>query len=101
MKAMAATWSGDIVIIGGGPAGGFCASLLARAGYRTLLVDQGVNKDRPTEVVAPATVHLLRLHGFEVACRTLRTAACRGTYGWWGHEPAFFDYSLQACGGGE
>lgn len=91
------TWSGDVVVIGGGVAGGFCATLLARAGCRVLLVDARGSPRRPAEILSPTTIRLLRRHGLAELHGTEKVAVCRGTYGLWGPHPECIDYQLQAC----
>lgn len=82
---------------GAGPAGSICSTLLARAGYRTLLIaGTAPSRWRPPEILAPATIRLLRQHGF-LAAATDGFVRCRGVYGKWAAKPEFFDYELLAC----
>ncbi len=96
---MEQNWSGDVVVAGAGPAGSACASFLARAGLKTLVVDRsGAEREqRPIEVLSPDTVRLLRRHRFTEAISVESFARCRGVYGLWANKPEFFDYELHAC----
>jgi 3-(3-hydroxy-phenyl)propionate hydroxylase len=50
----------NVVVVGAGPAGSTCATLLAKAGIDVLLVEAGdFSQLRPAEVLAPVTVRLL------------------------------------------
>jgi menaquinone-9 beta-reductase len=55
----------DAVVIGGGPGGAMSALVLARAGWRTLLVERGgPDRDKPCgRCLSPHAVGLLRRHG--------------------------------------
>lgn len=54
----------DAVIIGGGPAGGHCARLLARANYRVLLIEQHDNFNR--NIFSSAATPLITLEQFNL-----------------------------------
>jgi flavin-dependent dehydrogenase len=97
----AACWSGDVIVVGGGPAGSACATFLARARLQVLLVDRSVSdRWQPVEVLAPGTVQLLRHHRLFEADAARGYGVCRGVHGLWGREPAFLDYQLFACDAG-
>jgi flavin-dependent dehydrogenase len=93
-------WSGDVIIVGAGPAGCACATFLSRAGRRVLLIDRTSSRWKPVEVLAPATVQLLRYHRLIDSDLTQKYGTCRGVHGLWDRQPGFFDYQLFACDAG-
>ena len=94
-------WTGDVIVVGGGPAGSACAALLGRAGLSVLVVEQGPSRRwQPVEVLAPATVQLLRQHRLFDVDSSRGYGTCRGVHGLWGEQPAFLDYQLFACDAG-
>jgi 2-polyprenyl-6-methoxyphenol hydroxylase-like FAD-dependent oxidoreductase len=95
---MTTAWRGDVIIAGGGPAGSTCATLLARSGRRTLLVDDAGSRPwRPVEILSPHTLRLLRQHGLFAPTPTMPAAACLGVEGRWSGDVDFFDYHLLGC----
>jgi flavin-dependent dehydrogenase len=91
----------DVIVAGAGPAGSACATFLGRAGLRVLLVDRGISRPwQPAEILAPATVQLLRCHDLLEVAIDDRYGVCRGVYGLWQNDPAFVDYELLACDAG-
>ncbi len=93
-------WSGDVIIVGAGPAGCACAAFLSRAGRAVLLIDRTSSRWKPVEVLAPATVQLLRYHRLIDFDVTQKYGVCRGVHGLWDRQPGFFDYQLFACDAG-
>lgn len=94
-------WSGDVIIVGAGPAGCACAAFLSRAGRAVLLIDRGLpTRWKPVEVLAPATVQLLRCHRLIDGDVMQKFGVCRGVHGLWDRQPEFFDYQLFACDAG-
>lgn len=94
-------WSGDVIIVGAGPAGSACAAFLSRAGRAVLLIDRNLSSRwKPVEVLAPATVQLLRYHRLIDFDVTQKYGVCRGVHGLWDSQPGFFDYQLFACDAG-
>ena len=94
-------WSGDVIVAGAGPAGSTCATLLGRAGLRVLLADgRGSGRWQPVEILAPATVQMLRTHRLCTATADRGYGVCRGVLGQWHRERAFLDYQLFACDSG-
>lgn len=93
----------DLVIAGAGPAGSVCATLLARASWKVLLVDSAgpAFRQRPAEILAPSTLRLLRSHGLPVPGTKQSAALCRGVLGLWsGPRPDLYDYELLGCEAG-
>jgi flavin-dependent dehydrogenase len=94
-------WSGDVIVVGTGPAGCACATFLSRAGHDVLLVERSPSSRwKPVEVLAPATVQLLRYHRLIDSDLTKKYGVCRGVHGLWDPHPGFFDYQLFACDAG-
>ncbi len=94
-------WSGDVIVIGAGPAGCACAAFLTRAGREVLLIDRSLpSRWKPVEVLAPATVQLLRSHRLVDGEAMRKYGVCRGVHGLWDAQPGFFDYQLFACDAG-
>jgi flavin-dependent dehydrogenase len=61
----------DVIVVGGGPAGSVCATLLARAGARVTLIERQVRPGEKVcgEYVSPRGVELLREHGLDDVVR--------------------------------
>ncbi|WJM91543.1 FAD-dependent monooxygenase [Pseudomonas brenneri] len=95
---MTKRWLGDVIVLGGGPAGSALATLLARRGHRVLLAAQppGI-RWRPAEIVAPHTRRLLRQQKLSDPFDLESTALCSGVEGLWSGAVDFFDYELMAC----
>jgi flavin-dependent dehydrogenase len=94
-------WSGDVIVVGAGPAGCACATFLSRAGHEVLLLERSSSSRwKPAEVLAPATVRLLRSHRLIDSDLTQKYGVCRGVHGLWDRHPGFFDYQLFACNAG-
>ena len=92
----------NVVVVGAGPAGSTCATLLARAGINVLLVEAGdFSQPRPAEVLAPVTVQLLSELGMPSPQKGCGAVACRGVLSVWSSlKPEFFDYELYTCSAG-
>jgi flavin-dependent dehydrogenase len=91
-------WSGDVVVVGAGPAGSACATFLARSGCRVLLVDDGnAGGFRPPEILSPQTRRLLREHDLATPESLRSSVICHGVEGCWGGDVDYFDYALMAC----
>lgn len=88
---------GDVLVVGGGPAGTLVASSLARTGASIIqLVNPAQPPERPFEVLAPATRRLLAQYGLTEPA--WRTEPCRGVLSYWGEsQPTFHDYKLSTC----
>ena len=90
------------MVVGAGPAGSTCATLLARTGVDVLLVEAGdFSRPRPGEVLAPVTVRLLSELGLPSPRSGCGAVVCRGILSAWSSlKPEFFDYELYTCSAG-
>lgn len=87
----------DMVVIGGGPAGSVCATLLARNGWRVLLAESGTYyRPRLADTLCPTTVRQVRLlTGCDVTGGET-SVSCRGIIAKWGtRERSITDYELK------
>jgi len=83
----------DVVIMGAGPAGAVCATLLARAGVRVAVARgsgrnvrniRNIRYSRPAEVFSPSTLRLLRHLDLPAPGAGHAARTCRGVLSVWG-----------------
>ena len=91
----------DVVIVGGGPSGSVCASLLSARGLRVTLIAAPRRRASWLELLSPEGVLLLSELGFEPPKFADSARACRGIVDTWGREaPAISDFELTRCSAG-
>ncbi len=90
----------DVAVVGAGPAGAACATLLARAGVRVALISgTTAPRHQRAEVCTASTLRLIRHLDLPMPGAAHGARGCRGVLSRWaGDGEQFFDYELYACG---
>lgn len=92
----------DVIVVGGGPTGCICATLLAANGWRVLLVEAGHHsRARLADMLSPTAFRHLPQHIREQLARSDCALNCRGIIAKWGKHPMrITDFELQPHGSG-
>lgn len=91
----------DVVVIGGGPSGSVCASLLSGRGLRVTLLAPPRPRASWLELLSPEGVLLLRGLGFDSSVFAGSARACPGIVDTWNRDaPAISDFELIRCAAG-
>jgi 2-polyprenyl-6-methoxyphenol hydroxylase-like FAD-dependent oxidoreductase len=91
----------DVVVVGGGPSGAICASMLSACGLRITLVVGHRPRRLWLELLSPEGVLFLRSLGCDPSRFTGSTRACPGIVDTWNRDaPTLSDFELTRCSAG-
>ena len=79
---------GDVLVLGGGPAGSSAASLLASWGHRVRLITRQPGEARLAVSVPPSTARVLEANGLSAAIAAAGFIRSSGNTVWWGVDTA-------------